>query len=445
LLEIANGNPQYINNLLIKILNECKEGAYKPLPVKVFNKDQCSDAFRYIAQAKHIGKVVVNLRNNQENTRKISSDGIYIITGGFGAIGMELIKWLISKGATAILVISKNARSHLDQNNIGTWVESGIKISALNIDFEEEFDLEKIIAKITYEISQQKLLGLFHLSGKLEDGLIINQNITRLKSVFSVKWNGYIVLKKLQDAYSNLQYQSPFLISFSSISALLGSPGQIFYSSVNSAMDGNCNEDTLRNKNDKLELSLQWGPWNTGKEGMVGKLDKPAKQRLENYGLRLLDPDNAFKQMELLLNHGLSGVFTIDNNDWNKVNQNTPKRLQNFISYLKESDNLLDKTANPKREALLHQLESASEDKKILIIIHELQSQLARVMGVTSADELDPSESLYNIGLDSLMVVELAAVLESEFGISLKFNAFVNDPTIESLAIFILQNLEDGN
>jgi len=66
-------------------------------------------------------------------------------------------------------------------------------------------------------------------------------------------------------------------------------------------------------------------------------------------------------------------------------------------------------------------------------------------MGVTSADELDPSESLYNIGLDSLMVVELAAVLESEFGISLKFNAFVNDPTIESLAIFILQNLEDGN
>lgn len=445
LLEIANGNPQYINNLLIKILNECREGAYKPLPVKVFNKDQCSDAFRYIAQAKHIGKVVVNLRNNQESTRKISSDGIYIITGGFGAVGMELIKWLISKGATAILVISKNAKSHLDQNNIARWVESGIKISALNIDFGEEFDLEKIIAKITYEISQQKLLGLFHLSGKLEDGLIINQNITRLKSVFSVKWNGYIVLKKLQDAYSKLEYQSPFLVSFSSISALLGSPGQIFYSSVNSAIDGSCHEDNVRNKNDKLELSLQWGPWNTGKEGMVGKLDKPAQQRLENYGLRLLDPDNAFKQMELLLNHGRSGVFTIDNNDWYKVNRNTPKRLQNFTAYLKETDNLLDKTANPKREALLHQLESASEDKKILIIIHELQNQLARVMGVTSADELDPSESLYNIGLDSLMVVELAAVLESEFGISLKFNAFVNDPTVESLAIFILQNLEDGN
>ena len=445
LLEIASGNPQYINNLLFKILNEYKVGTYKPLPIKVFTKDQCSDAFRYIAQAKHIGKVVVNLKNSKESARKISSDGIYIITGGFGAIGTELIKWLISKGATAILVISKNAKTHLDQNNIIRWLESGTRISALNIDFEEEFDHSKIIEKITTNISQQKLLGMFHLSGKLEDGLITNQNITRLKSVFSVKWNGYIVLKKLQDAYSKLEYQSPFLVSFSSISALLGSPGQIFYSSVNSAIDGSCLEENLINKNDKLELSLQWGPWNTGKEGMVGKLDKPAQQRLENYGLRLLDPDNAFKQMELLLNHGRSGVFTIDNNDWNKVNRNTPKRLQNFISYLKESDNINDKIANPKRKALLHKLEFASKDKKILIIIHELQIQLARVMGLTSEDELDPSESLYNIGLDSLMVVELAAVLESEFGISLKFNAFANEPTIESLAIFILQNLEDGN
>lgn len=445
LLEIANGNPEYINNLLVEILNKQKEGTYKPLPVKVFNKHQCSNAFRYIAQAKQIGKVVVNLERNQASARKISHDGIYIITGGFGAIGMELIKWLISKGATAVLVISRNAKNDLHQKNINNWVEAGIKISALNIDFEEEFDLSKTIEEIKTEVSKQKLLGLFHLSGKLEDGLIINQNITRLRSVFNVKWNGYIVLKELQDAYSKLQYQSPFLVSFSSISALLGSPGQIFYSSINSAIDGSCQEDNLRNKNDKLELSLQWGPWNTGKEGMVGKLDKQAQQRLENYGLRLLDPLNAFKQIELLLNHGQSGVFTIDNNDWNKVNQNTPKRLQNFRSDQKESDNLRDKTPNPKRKALLQQLESASKDKKILIIISELQSQLARVMGVTSADQLDPSESLYNIGLDSLMVVELAAVLESELGISLKFNAFVNDPTIESLAIFILENLADGN
>ncbi|GFE68913.1 type I polyketide synthase [Chroococcus sp. FPU101] len=91
LLEIAYRNPNLITTLLKELMQEFKNGSLKPLPHKVFKIEESVNAFRYIAGAKHIGKVIITLPEPTSSTLRIKSTCTYLITGGLGALGFKLL------------------------------------------------------------------------------------------------------------------------------------------------------------------------------------------------------------------------------------------------------------------------------------------------------------------------------------------------------------------
>ena len=271
------------------------------------------------------------------------------------------------------------------------------------------------------------MAGLFHAAGHLDDGLLEGQTPARQAAVIAPKLAGW---QKLELACRLANCQPEFGVAFSSMAALLGSPGQTSYAMANGALDGLASA-----ANDWPLLSVQWGPW--GGAGMAEGLER----RFAALGVGLLPPPQAFGALGLLLERGRSGCIAVLNNDWPKLAAQLGNRQAAMLQPLLGVDGRGDQGGEG--EILRRQLAEADSDQRPALVVALLQQRLAIVMGLEDGRSLDSGDSLFHIGLDSLMAVELAAGIQRDLGVKLELESLAGDPTIEALAAVLLEALVD--
>ncbi len=141
-IEILNNMPM-IREMLMKILPDFESGMLQPLPVRTFSMSAIRDAFRYMAQAKHIGKIVVT---QEENAPLIRADGTYLITGGLGSLGLVTARWMVERGAKYLALMGRHAPDETTQHTIDELRQtSEVEICIVQCDVAQRTDLEELL------------------------------------------------------------------------------------------------------------------------------------------------------------------------------------------------------------------------------------------------------------------------------------------------------------
>ena len=423
LLEVAARDPQPLRERLLRLVAAAQHKTFPVLPVSAFALEQCKDAFRRMAQGKHVGKQVIVLPS-QEPPCAICSDGTYLVVGAFGAIGQHLQSWLVERGARSLLLLGRNLPSQGTKaaELLQRFRSQGVRVGTIRWD-----GLSSTLADLPPALP---LRGVFHVAGALKDERVGEIEPSSLKEVFEAKLDPLHQLDKLKmqqpAAFQHLDFQ----VIFSSIAAALGSPGQLVYGAANGAIESTCRN---ADGNGPVQLAIQWGPW--AGSGMAEGLQR----RFESVGLQLLQEADALSALESLLQRGRHGVVTVMAADWPRLaSQALPRQGAWFRS-------LIDELPGRSEAQVRAQLEALSADQRRPWLLSTLKQLLAGVMEEAEV-ELDAHTSLFELGLDSLMAAEFAAEVQQALGWRLDLAAFSDAPCLDDLAGMALDRLvPDGS
>ncbi|XP_067208438.1 fatty acid synthase-like [Linepithema humile] len=252
--------------------------AIQPIARKIFKKDEVEAAFRYMAAGKHIGKIIIKIHEKDESMSApilalpryyCLSNKSYIILGGLGGFGLELADWLVVRGAQNLVFISRvGVRNGYQQMKIDLWKSYGVKVLIIsNVDVSDVKDCEYMLK------SAEKLApvdAIFNLAVVLNDKICRNQTVETFQEPFKAKaW----ATKNLDHLTRKICPQLRHFVVFSSVSCGRGNAGQTNYGMANSIMERICER---RVQEGLHGLAVQWGA--VGDVGLVADMQDNDKE-----------------------------------------------------------------------------------------------------------------------------------------------------------------------
>jgi acyl transferase domain-containing protein/acyl carrier protein len=438
LLDVAQATPDLVTTMLQEIMEQFRLGNFRPLPHQTFPLEQSVEAFRHMAQAKHIGKVVISQTTTDagttangmsanspgESAPTIRSDRPYLITGGLGALGLEVARWLVEQGACQVVLVSRRGEpSPTAAEQLARLTDQGAEIRVMAADISNPNQVEHLFQQLQQELPP--LAGIFHTAGLLQDGLLLQQSWEQFEKVMAPKVAGSWNLHR----YSQ-ELPLDYFVCFSSIASVLGSPSQANYSAANGFMDGLMQH---RRAMGLPGLSINWGPW--GEVGMAARLDRQNRSRMADQGITPLSPSHGLLALEALLatDAGQVAVLAVD---WPKFLKQLPVGIS--LPLLENFDRRSD-TPEPRPSGLLQQLGELPEEDRQRALMDYLRSEIAKVLGLSNSGEIEPRDRLFDLGLDSLMAVDLKNRLEDAIGQNIPTTLLFDYPTVEALTNYLLQ------
>ncbi len=424
LLNLSLDNPGLIAAMLEHLMLEFQHDRLQPLPHTVFPLQDVVSAFRFMAQAKHIGKVVVTIPDatiaTTATNQIVKADRSYLITGGLGALGIQVAEWLVNQGARHLVLTGRRSPSEKVQQQLHQLEQSGAMVQVVAADIADRADVQRIITGL-----ETPLGGVIHAAGVLEDGLLMGQDWASFERVMAPKVAGAWHLHTLtQDR--NLD----FFVCFSSVAAMLGSPGQGNYAAANAFMDA------LVHHRRHLGLpgsSINWGPW--AESGMAAALGRREQARWEAQGIKPIARDRGLAVLGELLTQNATQVGVLPINWSQFIRQFPPDKPLPILSIVAATTPAI---AQPK-SAFRQTVDLANAvDRKTLLLEH-LRQQTAKVLNMSSVEAIDPQLGFIELGMDSLMAVELSNRLGSSLEFHVSAAIAFDYPTIESLVDYFDQ------
>jgi acyl transferase domain-containing protein len=345
----------------------------------------------------------------------ISPEGSYLVTGGTGGIGLVLARWLVDCGARDLTLMGRRAPSpHVDRV-VEELRSMGAEVSVARGDVTRREDVQRVVAESS---RRRPLLGVIHAAGALDDGLLADLHHERFTRVLATKVDGAI---HLGEATHNAALD--FFVCFSSVVGVLGSPGVLNYAVANAALDAVATQShRLRHP----MLSVAWGPWN--RLGMAGRRD--AAQELGV--LSVAEAIDALKRVLAVHATGLL-VMRFDPARWSRV---FPVGASSLLCEL-------NAVAGPVAETTtaLDRIRAAAPGERRALLEGHLREHVAHALRV-AVSHVDRSVLLKDLGLNSLLSLELRNRLETSLGIILPATLVWNYPTVAALAAHLEERLE---
>ncbi|CAL8125824.1 unnamed protein product [Orchesella dallaii] len=384
-----------------------KEGIIKPIPYVRFDAVNIRQALTFLQKAKHIGKVVcimpeVKLDNGNFKTctPMFNDRSTYLITGGLGGIGLEVAKWMTSSGAKHIVLVSRSPSSEAVQLTINNLISNGSNIVVCNADVGDLEQCSRLIKSIQENEALPPLRGVMHAAGTLSDGFIQNQSWENFEKTYNAKVNGSWNLHEL-----TLELPLEHFVLYSSITGIFGSPGQANHTS------GNCFEDNLahyRYMHGLCATSINWGQW--GQVGVAVEYDLP--------GIAPITTQQGINGLESIMkSHRVQIV--VNNVESFSLLFKTFSHLKNYLDERAwKSEFSTGKSFNIKSEDFWEEYDGCGEDRdgKVVVIKKYITITLRHILRLDASDPVDENMELQDMGVDSLMMLEMKNSLQSMFG-----------------------------
>jgi acyl carrier protein len=399
-----------MRTMLRELLDAVASEDLAPLPLTAFSAEQVCSAFRYMAQAKHTGKVVITRPQGEDRAldrprrgfdfSRLDAGATYLVTGGLGALGMAVAEGMSARGARHLALMGRTATSVQAAARISTLRAAGTRVEVVAGDVSCREDVERVLARIQRD--GPPLRGVVHCAGVLDDGALVKLDVDRFAAVMAPKVVGSWHLHELtRDATLD------FFVMFSSGSSLVGARGQGNYAAANAFLDG------LAHHRCALGLaatSLNWGPW----AGAGFASSREAVDAVTAQGMELIRPASGLRVMDVALSLGEPQVGVLPIADLPRFARQLGKAVPAFFSELVDTQEQAAAEDNDTSAEFVARLAEAPEGKRRGMLLDFVRNRARRLLGLDASQSLNPHQALSDLGLDSLMAVELGNLLGAE-------------------------------
>ncbi|MCB9896965.1 MAG: SDR family NAD(P)-dependent oxidoreductase [Planctomycetes bacterium] len=427
--DVLGADPALHRALLDELVDGLARGELVPPPTTVVPLRDAVTAFTRLAQAKLVGKLVLTLPPPRGGEPRLRPEGCQLVTGGTGALGLACAGLLVDAGARHLVLAARRAPSADAQERIDALRARGADVRVAQLDVSDRAALEALLASLEHPLD-----GVLHAAGVLDDGLLANLDGERMRRVLDPKVLGALHLHEL--APKDLS----FFVCFSSMVSLTGAAGQSSYAAANAWLDALAQH---RRAQGLCGVSLGWGPW--AGAGMAAASEERNRARFAERGIGSIDPEQGLAVLRRVLAEpdgpAHLGVLPVD---WTRHLATYPGEVPGFLSRL--ATTTARATSDASDDDVLERLLALDDDAaRRALLLAWLGEQLARVMGGT-AGALDASRPLVEMGVDSLLAVDLRNRLETSLRRDLPATLVFDHPTLDALVAHLLELLDgDGD
>lgn len=433
--QLFKEQPQKMGQMLGQLSARFERGELEPLPVTSFSSNSVVSAYRFMQQGKHIGKVVAGYDQRPDSVLAgdfaplcFDADATYWIAGGLGGFGLEIASWMAERGACSLVLSgrSRNPRPEA-QAVIDRLVQNGVRVHIMPADITQEADVKRVLADIDRELPPLK--GVLHTAMVLEDKLLVDLDRETLERVLRPKvlggWNLHV---QTQDR------DLDFFVMFSSLSSVFGHAGQANYSAANAMLDSLA---YYRRAQGLPATVMNWG--HLGEVGYLAEREQLGK-RLERQGVLSFSVRQATDCLEYALQTKAIqlSVLRMDWTLWRGLGV-THRVSPRFAHLLRSNEIQLMSAAGTTGAAL----RSAPEVKRKPMVEHHLRAKTSSLLGIP-AEQIQSDRALLEMGLDSLMAVEMRNWIESQMEISLPISALMRSESLGHLTEHVCDCIAAG-
>lgn len=356
----------------------------------------------------------------------IQPDATYLISGGTGGLGLEMARWLAAQGAQHLCLLARSPASSTVQQQIAALRQTGTHVTVVRADISNRAEVAAVLADID---ASHPLKGIIHAAGLVDDGILQQQTPARFATVMQPKvagaWNLHTLSQHLP---------LDFFVLFSSLASVLGSRGQGNYAAANAFLDALA---WHRHQQGLPVLNLNWGAW--AEIGMAAQMSAAELQHLTRHGESLIKPAVGMDILAALLGQTAPqiGVFPIQ---WDSYlgKTTTPHFLSRIASRL---DTQTPTLPTAPQAGWRKTLAATPSDQQAHLLLGHVRQVLAQILGLPSPEQIELRQGLRDLGLDSILSIEVRGRLEVELECPLPATLLFDYPTLETLSQYLGQTV----
>ncbi|VFM95800.1 MAG: Methyltransferase domain-containing protein [Candidatus Kentron sp. G] len=359
-------------------------------------------------------------------------DASYLITGGLGGLGLKTAHWMAAHGARHLVLAGRSGASPAVGDRLKALEGLGANVTVVKADIADADDVTRLLAEI--QQSPAPLAGIVHGAGVVEYDGLWQQDWERFARVMAPKVRGSWLLHA-----GTKDLPLEFFVCFSSLASLLGSHGLGSYCAANAFLDALAHH---RRGLGLPALSIDWGPW--GEVGMGAGLDADHRARLTQWGIGTIAPDGGFSVLGQLLRGAQDGQSSarvgVIPMDWSRWLRQFPRRPAFYDHVAAPGADIDSRETSPQYDGFMEKWRNTptpTPERRDALMNH-IRAKMEQTLGT---EGIAPGQNLMDLGLDSLMAVELRAWLKSELQCSPRATVLFDYPTIETLTDYLLQDV----
>jgi acyl transferase domain-containing protein/NADPH:quinone reductase-like Zn-dependent oxidoreductase/NADP-dependent 3-hydroxy acid dehydrogenase YdfG/acyl carrier protein/surfactin synthase thioesterase subunit len=423
LMEVEAGR---IGEILREVKRGLEGGQLEALPVRTYGVDGAQAALRWMAQARHVGKLALLPAG-----RGLRQPGTVLVTGGLGGLGLQIARQLAEQGVEHLVLLGRQeSRRGEEVEQARAELEAkGSRVSVGWLDVSDRGALEEVLRGIPEELP---LRGVIHAAGVLDDGVLKEQTAERYAGVMSGKVLGAWNLHELTQGA-----ELEVFVLFSSTAGAFGAAGQSGYAAANAYLDGLAQARRARGL---PATSLGWGPWES--VGMASALSAGLKARLARQGYRMLSRQQGRQLFAQALKRD-EAHLVVCRLELQELRRSLPERLPGFWQQVMQRSGGAVGGAVGNEASWSTRVMALPERERAGALGEIVRATVARVLSLPDAALVPLHKPLEELGLDSLMAVELRNALARDTPYSLPAMLAFEYPTASAISAHLLSRLVD--
>ncbi len=367
----------------------------------------------------------------EEPPPQFDEDAVYLVTGGLGGLGLELASWLVEHGARRLILAGRHGADASAAEAVRGFEQAGARVAVVAADVARAQDVERLLAAAA--ALDAPLRGIFHLAGLPDARLLAQQDAAGLARARAAKvegtWNLHALTRNLAlDRF----------VMFSSAASLLPLSSQGAYAAASAFLDAMAH---YRRSQGLAALTVNWGPWSGAGHASHDDL-RAAYRRFAALGVGSFSAEEGLAMLGTLLQQpdlAQVGVARIDVARLLEVEPLLAERPVLADLAPGAAAGRRDHPASTRRDArLLAALADAPAEDRHGLLATWVREHVARVLRLDGAAEVDPRQGFFDMGMDSLMALELRGLLQADLGRPLPATVAFEHATADALARHLL-------
>jgi acyl transferase domain-containing protein/D-arabinose 1-dehydrogenase-like Zn-dependent alcohol dehydrogenase/acyl carrier protein len=423
--DLLDAGAERVQEMLTELVELFEQGALETLPIRAWDVRRAPEAFRFMSQARHVGKIVLTL------PAPFADPGATVlITGGTGQLGGLLARHLVrAHGVSSLLLASRRGEQAPGAAELEAELNGmGAQVRIVACDVTDREQLDRLIKSVPDE---QPLGAVVHAAGALDDGVLETLTSERVSRVLAPKLDAAWCLHELTE-HMNLQS----FVLFSSAAGTLGGPGQANYAAANTFLDSLA---AHRQAHGLPATSIAWGWWEQPSE-MTAHLRDVDLARLRSTGFEAFSSEEGLELFDAALSSGEALTVPL-RLDEAKISAGAragalPVLLHGLARTSPRS------TARSASGWLAKRLAGVTGDERRRLALDAIRAEVAAVLGYDSGAAIDVKLAFKDLGFDSLLAVELRNRLNGATGLRLPATLVFDYPTPTALASHLLSMID---